>query len=418
MSVALMHPDDMMEAKRNAAAEEAKSETPDEKKPTHWLRIHLVFPKAPDIKTYDFWRAVALELLATALFCYVGIGTAVSNFKLNDNPNAVLVTAFGFGLAITTMLYVTDHGHFNPAVTLALVIFGECHWLKAICFVIVQTLGGMLGAYIVMLQSPGLGEYGVNKLGRYGDFSQNCTFCEHKYNPHPRDVSAGSAAFAEMMGTFLLVYTVGEVVVNPRSVAMSRDQYGINFAPLAIGLAVFLAHIVLIPITGCGINPARSFGAFFVSIFAANCNNMPAHLIPGGRCHSGDLSIFIIMPFVGAALAAVLCLFVFRSTEPIPEAEKPELKLVQRYPLDRYSIGTNAETKNNVDSPTQQKVPTPTRPISPLIVAKAHQIVPTKKNHGDRYSKGTDQESKRNIRSSPNEDHDDPQFSESKNRDI
>ena len=44
-----------------------------------------------------------------------------------------------------------------------------------------------MGAFIVKLQSPGLGEYGVNKLGRYGDFSRNCTDCEWVYNAHPRD---------------------------------------------------------------------------------------------------------------------------------------------------------------------------------------------------------------------------------------
>ena len=73
--------------------------------------------------------------------------------------------------------------------------------------------------------------------------------------------SVGSAFLLEFMGTFLLVWTVCMTAVSKKSIAA-------NIAPIAIGWAVLLAHLVLIPYTGCGINPARSFGPHLVVIFA------------------------------------------------------------------------------------------------------------------------------------------------------
>ena len=71
----------------------------------------------------------------------------------------------------------------------------------------------------------------------------------------------GSAFLIEAMGTFLLVWTVCMTAVSKKSIAA-------NIAPIAIGWSVLLAHLVLIPYTGCGINPARSFGPHLVTIMA------------------------------------------------------------------------------------------------------------------------------------------------------
>ena len=87
-----------------------------------------------------------------------------------------------------------------------------------------------------------------------------------------------------------------------------------------------------------------------------------------------------------------------------PEAKDAEQERPTPYPLDRYSIGTNEETKNNLDSHTIQKVPTPTKPIPPLMVAKPHQVIPTKKKELPSSESASD------------DNHDEPQFSESKNR--
>eukprot|EP00934_Nitzschia_sp_Nitz4_P002410 Nitzschia sp. Nitz4//scaffold317_size20466//13895//14484//NITZ4_008665-RA/size20466-snap-gene-0.0-mRNA-1//1//CDS//3329547542//2405//frame0 len=80
-------------------------------------------------------------------------------------------------------------------------------------------------------------------------------------NAVTEDLPLGSAFMIEFMGTFLLVWTVCMTAVNKASIAS-------NIAPIAIGWAVLLAHLVCIPYTGCGINPARSFGPHFVVILA------------------------------------------------------------------------------------------------------------------------------------------------------
>ena len=132
-------------------------------------------------QTHQFPRTPCL-----ALFC-----TPRSNFTLNDNPNAVLVTAFGFGMAMTVMLYSVAHtsgGHINPAVTVGLLVLGDCHWITALFYISAQFVGACVGTLFVSLQTPGLEEYGANKLARLGDFSPpNCSSCEWTYVDHPQD---------------------------------------------------------------------------------------------------------------------------------------------------------------------------------------------------------------------------------------
>ena len=97
--------------------------------------------------------------------------------------------------------------------------------------------------------------------------------------PRPRTPSASPMThhvlrsirtYCAVMGTALLVYTVLESAVNSKAVTTASDGSKQNLAPIPIGLAVFCAHIVLIPITGCSINPTRSFGP---SVVAGNWDN-------------------------------------------------------------------------------------------------------------------------------------------------
>ena len=96
-----------------------------------------------------------------------------SNFTYANNPAAHLITALAFGFCITALVYATAHtsgGHINPAVTLGLTIMGVCHPIQAVLYMIVQFAGASLGATLVMLQAPGLKEYGTNKRARFGSF--------------------------------------------------------------------------------------------------------------------------------------------------------------------------------------------------------------------------------------------------------
>ncbi|PKI62621.1 hypothetical protein CRG98_017043 [Punica granatum] len=107
--------------------------------------------------------------------------------------------------------------------------------------------------------------------------------------------SKGTGLGAEIIGTFVLVYTVFSATDPKRS---ARDSHVPVLAPLPIGFAVFMVHLATIPITGTGINPARSFGA------AVIYNKEKAW---------DDQWIFWVGPFIGAAIAAIYHQYILRA---------------------------------------------------------------------------------------------------------
>jgi glycerol uptake facilitator-like aquaporin len=105
------------------------------------------------------------------------------------------------------------------------------------------------------------------------------------------------------MGTFLLVWTVMMTAVHKKSIAG-------NIAPIAIGWSVLLAHLVLIPFTGCGINPARSAGPHVVSAMA------------GEKVGYTGWWIYYTAPFVGAGVAALMTSMIFGLDEEEEDEEE------------------------------------------------------------------------------------------------
>ncbi|KAL3898601.1 MAG: hypothetical protein SGCHY_002634, partial [Lobulomycetales sp.] len=185
----------------------------------------------------DFGRAFLAEFLGTALFVFIGPGAALAG-------SDALGIALAFGLTISILIYAFGHhsgGHFNPAVTLSFVLLGTIHWARAVAYMFAQFAGAILGALLlwgaVVPEISGAANEGL--LGVTNRPAEN--------------VSLGRAFLLETILTFLLVLVVLEVAVNRKTSAGT-------LAPVAIGWAVAVAHIVAIPITGCGINPARSLG--------------------------------------------------------------------------------------------------------------------------------------------------------------
>lgn len=125
-------------------------------------------------------------------------------------------------------------------------------------------------------------------------------------------LGSGSAFLIETMGTFLLVWTVMMTAVHKKSIAG-------NIAPIAIGWSVLLAHLVLVPFTGCGINPARSAGPHVVSAVAGS--------FVGYR----GVWVFYTAPFVGAGAAALLTSFIF-GLDDEEEAEEASAKTIEDVP--------------------------------------------------------------------------------------
>lgn len=132
-------------------------------------------------------------------------------------------------------------GHINPAVTFGLFVGRKVSLIRAVLYMAAQSAGAICGT--------GLAK-GFQKayFNRYGG---GANFVHDGYNK-------GTALGAEIIGTFVLVYTVFSATDPKRN---ARDSHVPVLAPLPIGFAVFMVHLATIPVTGTGINPARSFGS-------------------------------------------------------------------------------------------------------------------------------------------------------------
>lgn len=261
-------------------------------------------------------RQLAAEFMALALFVWIGTGAAVaaSFWSVDDADAGKLITiAIAFGFGISVLAYGIGHisgGHINPAVTLAFMVLGEQSIVSGVLYMAAQFIGAIFGSFIVwgcfasLTQKCESGDDGVCAANLQSDGGFGPAF-NLGLNQVGETVSTGCAFLLELMGTFLLVITVLNSAVNSKSTAG-------NAAPIAIGWSVTLCHIILVPFTGCGINPARSFGPMIVDSIAGISSVV---WIRGWW-------VFYTAPFVGALLAAATYKFIFE--EPKDSAEKDE----------------------------------------------------------------------------------------------
>ncbi|KAM3368776.1 hypothetical protein ACQJBY_016978 [Aegilops geniculata] len=248
---------------------------------------------AEELTKWSLYRAVIAEFVATLLFLYITVATVIGYKHQADpaGPNAadaacsgvgILGIAWAFGGMIFVLVYCTagvSGGHINPAVTFGLFLARKVSLVRALLYIIAQCLGAICGVGLVKgFQSAFYVRYG----GGANELSSG--------------YSKGTGLAAEIIGTFVLVYTVFSATDPKRS---ARDSHVPVLAPLPIGFAVFMVHLATIPITGTGINPARSFGA------AVIYNNEKAW---------DDHWIFWVGPFIGAAIAAAYHQYVLRAS--------------------------------------------------------------------------------------------------------
>ncbi|KAJ1280326.1 hypothetical protein BS78_04G223300 [Paspalum vaginatum] len=237
-------------------------------------------PPAPlfepgELKSWSFYRAGIAEFVATFLFLYITILTVMGVSKSSSKCATVGIQgiAWSFGGMIFALVYCTagiSGGHINPAVTFGLFLARKLSLTRAIFYIVMQCLGAICGAGVVKGFQQGL------YMGNGGGA-----------NVVASGYTKGDGLGAEIVGTFILVYTVFSATDAKRN---ARDSHVPILAPLPIGFAVFLVHLATIPITGTGINPARSLGAAIIY----------------NREHAwNDHWIFWVGPFIGAALAAI-----------------------------------------------------------------------------------------------------------------
>ncbi|MCD7472732.1 Aquaporin PIP2-4 [Datura stramonium] len=250
-------------------------------------------PPAPlvdyeELKQWSFYRAIIAEFTATLLFLYVTIMTVIGykhQVDLDDGGDVcggvgILGIAWAFGGMIFILVYCTagiSGGHINPAVTFGLFMARKVSLVRAVLYTVAQCLGAICGVgFVKAFQSAYYNKYGggVNVIAP--------------------GHNKGVALAAESIGTFVLVNTVFSAADPKRN---ARDSHVPVLAPLPIGFAVFMVHLATIPITGTGINPARSFGAAVI--------------------YNGDKAwdeqwIFWVGPLIGAFVAGVYHQFVLR----------------------------------------------------------------------------------------------------------
>jgi len=218
-------------------------------------------------------RKLGAEFLGTFWLTFGGCGAAVVSLALPQFGIGILGVAIAFGLTVLTMAYAVGHisgGHFNPAVTLGLWSAGRFPAAEIGPYVIAQVAGAIAAALLLFLIASGrpdfeLGRFAANGFG--------------ELSPGKYGLIACLLTEVLLTGFFLLII-LGST--SPRAPA--------GFAPIAIGLALTLIHLISIPITATSVNPARSTG--------------PA-LVAGGP-FIAQLWLFWVAPIVGAVIAGKL----------------------------------------------------------------------------------------------------------------
>ncbi|ADY63411.1 MULTISPECIES: aquaporin Z [Agrobacterium] len=218
-------------------------------------------------------RKLLSEFLGTFWLVFGGCGSAVFAAAFPELGIGFLGVAFAFGLTVLTMAYAVggiSGGHFNPAVSVGLSVAGKFPASNLVPYIVAQVLGAIVaaGALYVILTGKAGADIGGFAANGYGEHS-------------PGGYSLVSALLIEVILTaFFLIVILGS----------THGRVPTGFAPIAIGLALTLIHLISIPVTNTSVNPARSTGqALFVGGWALQ-----------------QLWLFWLAPILGAAIGAVV----------------------------------------------------------------------------------------------------------------
>ena len=214
------------------------------------------------------------EFIGTFWLVLGGCGSAVLAAGVADVGIGWLGVSLAFGLTVLTMAYAVGHisgGHFNPAVSLGLMIGGRFDAKDLIPYWLAQVAGAVAAStvlYIIVSGGAGFTDVGGFASNGYGEAS-----------PQGYDMKAALVTEVVMTAAFLIII-----------LGATSERAPAGFAPIAIGLGLTLIHLISIPVTNTSVNPARSTG---VALFA----DSPA---------LAQLWLFWVAPLVGAALGAVI----------------------------------------------------------------------------------------------------------------
>jgi aquaporin Z len=222
----------------------------------------------------EMTKKLGAEFLGTAWLVFGGCGSAVLAAAFPELGIGFVGVSLAFGFTVLTMAYAVGHisgGHFNPAVTVGLWAGGRFKSGEILPYWVAQVLGAVAGAFVLSLIATGKAGFDLARSG----------FASNGYADHsPGGYSLVSGFVAEVVLTFFFLLVV---------LGSTDRRAPAGFAPIAIGLALTLIHLVGIPVTNTSVNPARS--------------TAPALFVGGWAM--GQLWLFWLAPIIGAAAAGV-----------------------------------------------------------------------------------------------------------------
>ncbi len=212
------------------------------------------------------------EFLGTFWLVLGGCGSAVLAAAFPDVGIGLHGVALAFGLTVLTMAYAIGHisgCHLNPAVSIGLWAGGRFPAAQLVPYIIAQVLGGIVAGGVLYVIASGAAGFDVAN-----------GFASNGYGEHsPGGYSLQAAAVTEIVMTMFFVIVI---------LGATDKRAPAGFAPIPIGLALTLIHLISIPVTNTSVNPARSTGvAVYVGDWAV-----------------GQLWLFWVAPIVGALLGA------------------------------------------------------------------------------------------------------------------
>ncbi len=210
------------------------------------------------------------EMCGTFVLTFLGCGAAVA-LGCGSDTASIVGTAFAFGLAVVAMAYTIggiSGCHINPAITLGVFLSGKISAKDCGMYMIFQVIGAILAAAVLA---------GIVASGDPSPIITTAT-------------GANACSYGVTNGLIVEIVLTALFVLVVLGATSKTNGATNNFAGLAIGLSLILIHLVGIHFTGTSVNPARSIG--------------PA-LFEGGKALS-ELWVFIVGPFIGGAIAAVI----------------------------------------------------------------------------------------------------------------
>jgi len=213
------------------------------------------------------------EFFGTFWLTFAGCGSAVIAAGFPDLGIGFLGVALTFGLTVLTMAYAVGHisgGHFNPAVTIGVWAGGRFKLADVPGYIAAQLAGAIAAAAVLYMIATGKPDFDLGRFASngYGDLS-------------PGNYNLVSCFVMEVVATFFFLFII---------LGATSKRAPAGFAPIPIGFALTIIHLVSIPVTNTSVNPARSTG--------------PA-LFAGGE-YVSQLWLFWTAPIIGAVIAGVV----------------------------------------------------------------------------------------------------------------